>query len=265
MGDSDQVLFERMRPHQVRARRQALDVALLPLGNLEWHGIHNPLGLDAIKAHHVCCRAALKLEGGAVFPTLLWGVPRDSFNVGLAGDAADSIADAFGTEPERWQGFDSHGGLDLQEQWLFYQRLLRMTLEHIAGFGFRSIYICSGHGPFIHWVEPVAVAFSRASQMAGSSVTTDWANVFEPAGFSGDHGGKSETSAMMGIDPDLVDLEELEQNPEYQGVGAGSDASEANAPDGEAWLEACAEAIAREARWLADSYLKLPPRHQHRR
>ena len=54
--------FDRMRPEQVKACRERADIAFLPLGSLEWHGVHNPLGLDAIKAHHVCCRAALKLE-----------------------------------------------------------------------------------------------------------------------------------------------------------------------------------------------------------
>jgi len=209
--------------------------------------------------------AAQELNGGAVFPALVWGVPRDSFNIGIAGEDVERIAGAFGTELERWQGFAQHGGMDTQEQWLFYQRLLRMTLEHIAGFGFRSIYICSGHGPFIHWVEPVATAFTRATQMAGALVTTDWANVFEPAGFSGDHGGKSETSAMMGVDPEMVDLAELDRHPEYAGVGARQDAPEANELEGKQWLKDCATAIAQEAKWLVDNYPKLPPRHAHKR
>jgi len=265
MQKIDEVLFETMRPHQVKERRQAADVAILPLGNLEWHGVQNPLGLDAIKVHEVCCRAARKLGGGAVFPTLLWGVPRDSFNVGMTGGIEKKIAAALGTDAARWRGFAQHGGMDSQEQWLFYQRLLRMTLEHIAGFGFRSIYICSGHGPFVHWVDPVATAFTRASQMADSLVTTDWGNAYEAAGLKGDHAGKGETSAMMAVDASLVDLGEIERNPRCRGVGANPDAVEATPEYGEEWLQACAIAIAEEARWLVDNFPKLPPRHQHRR
>jgi len=265
MSDFNNVLFERMRPAQVAERRRMADVAFLPLGNLEWHGIHNPLGLDGIKAHNACCRAARLLDGGAVFPTVLWGVPRDSFNVGIAGDAAPAVAKALGVETKRWQGFAQHGGMDVQEQWRFYQRLLRMALEHIAGFGFRSIYICSGHGPFIHWIKPVAITFTRASKMADALVTTDWGNVYEIAGLGGDHGGRHETSSMMTIDPAMVDLGELERNPEYEGVGAGSNAREATAEAGREWLDASAAAMADEARWLVENYPAAPERHKHRR
>ena len=264
MSDFRDVMLERMRPRQLVSCRKAGDVAFLPLGNLEWHGAHNPLGLDAIKAHDVCCRAAGILGGGAVAPALLWGAPRDSFNVGVTGDAADKIAAALNTEALRWTGFGPHGGMDLQAQWLFYQQQLRMALEHIAGFGFRSIYICSGHGPFIHWVGPVAVAFTRASRDAGVLVTTDWGNAYEAAGRAGDHAGKGETSTMMAIDPALADLEELTQ-VEGGATGCGTDASEASAEYGEEWLGSCAAAISDEAMWLVENYPALPDRHAHHR
>ena len=264
MDDLRYVMLERMRPRQVVARRRAADVALLPLGNLEWHGAHNPLGLDAIKAHHVCCLAARHLGGGVVAPALIWGVPRDSFNVGVVGDASEQIAAVLGTEPQRWQGFARHGGMDAQAQWIFYQQLLRMAMEHLAGFGFRSIYVCSGHGPLVHWIRPVAMAFTRASKAAGALVTTDWANAHEVAGQKGDHAGKGETSTMMAVDPDLVDLSEL---TEVAGgaVGCGAGAAEACAAGGDDWLKSCAAGIAEEARWLVDNYPALPERHAHHR
>jgi len=264
MDDFRNVMFERMRPSQIVARRRQADVAFLPLGNLEWHGVFNPFGLDGLKAHNVCCRAAALMNGGVVFPSLIWGVPRDSFNVGITDDLAKDIANILDTEPLRWQGFSRHGGMDIQAQWLFYQQLLRMSLEHIAGFGFRSIYICSGHGPFVHWIRPVAAAFTRASKCAGSMVTTDWANAYEPAGLKGDHAGKGETSAMMAIDPTLVDLGELGRTPRGA-VGCGTDALQANAEHGEQWLAACAAGVAKEAKWLSDHYPALPERHAHSR
>lgn len=264
MGGLRDVRLDRMRPRQVVERRRAADVAFLPLGNLEWHGVHNPLGLDAIKAHEVCCRAARVLGGGAVAPALLWGAPRDSFNVGMAAEAAERIAAVLNTEVRRWKGSGPYGGMDPQAQWLFYQQLLRMALEHIAGFGFRSIYICSGHGPLVHWVRPAAVAFTRASRDAGVLVTTDWGNAYEAAGRAGDHAGKGETSAMMAIDPALCDLGELSR-VEGGAVGCGSNAGEASAEYGEDWLDACATAIAAEAGWLVANYPALPDRHAHHR
>ena len=73
------------------------------------------------------------------------------------------------------------------------------------------------------------------------------------------------TSALMASHPGTVDLGELDRNPEYRGVGSGADAVEATRRDGEAWLEACAAAIAEEARWLLENYPKQPERHKHRR
>jgi creatinine amidohydrolase len=265
MTDYPDLLADRLRPEQLRLRREKADIAFLPLGNIEWHGLQNPLGVDGLSALHTCCRAARLLEGGVVFPILRWGVPRDSFNVGIAGPDAAPVARAFGTDPGRWQGFCPHGGMDLQEQWIFYQRLLRMTLEQIAGYGFRSIYLCSGHGPLIHFARPVAIAFSRATLMAGQPVTTDWGGVSELAGLKGDHGGKVETSLMMALDARMVDLGELERHPEYKGLGAGGDAVESAAAHGEAIFTAAAAGLAAETRWLIENHPKLPARHLHRR
>lgn len=265
MTTNQESRLEYMRPHQLKACRAAADIAFLPLGILEWHGLQNPLGLDGTKAHEMCLIAARELGGGAVCPPLIWGVPRDSFNVGISGPTAAPIAEALGVEPKRWRGFALHGGMDVQEQWLFYQRLLRMTLEHIAGFGFRSIYICSGHGPFIHFIEPVCCAFTRASQLADCTVTTDWGGGLEAAGIRGDHAGKVETSIMIAIDRESVDLTTLESQPEYRGIGAGADADQSTAEQGQQWLEACGKAMAEEARWLVNHYPKLPARHQHLR
>lgn len=265
MTDFSDVLVDHLRPDQIRLRREKADVAFLPLGNIEWHGAQNPLGVDGFSALRTCCMAARLLDGGAVFPILRWGVPRDSFNVGIAGPDAPPVARAFGTDLARWQGFCLHGGMDIQEQWAFYQRLMRMTLEQIAGYGFRSIYLCSGHGPLTHFTRSVAIAFSRASQMAGQPVTTDWGGVCELSAMKGDHGGKAETSLMMALDPDMVDLGELERRPEYKGLGAGADAVEATAAHGEAIFTAASAALAVEARWLVENFPRLPARHSHRR
>ena len=252
-GSLQSFCFEQMRPDQVRQQRESADIGFLPLGSLEWHGVHNPLGTDALKAWHICCLAAKELGGGAVFPPLVWGVPRDSFYVGTnssLGDIYDQSAEVLGTEPERIRNFAPHGGMDVQEQWLFFQRLLRMSLEQIAGFGFQSIYICSGHNPLITWARPVAEAFMRASSMVGHIVTVACGNEYDAAGLCGDHGGQWETSLMMAYDSTLVDLELIKHDSRYRGVGSHSDAVEASKEQGKAWANACAIAIAAEVRTL---------------
>lgn len=268
MSDSyRQVCVEYMRPAQIRACREKADVAFLPLGAIEWHGIHGPIGLDALKAHGICCRAATLVGGGAVFPPLVWGVPRESFFVGVAsnlGEVGEPAAAALGTEPARLRGFCAHGGMDVQEQWLFYQRLLRMSLEQIAGFGFRSIYVCAGHGPLTTFVRPVVIALARASEMAKLPVTIDFGGEHDAPGLTdlSDHAGPWETSLLMALEPDTVDLAEIERKPTYRDVGATPGADSSTREQGEKWAAACAQAIATEARWLVDNYPEQPARHR---
>ena len=96
-------------------------------------------------------------------------------------------------------------------------------------------------------------------------MTTDWGGEFDAAGLSGDHGGKWETSLMMARDKNTVDLKQIEKIPKYRGLAAGANAVEATLKQGRKWINACAEAIAGEAKWLVDNYPELPQKHHHRR
>jgi creatinine amidohydrolase len=66
------VRFEEMFPWEIAEAIAAAPICYLPLGVLEWHGEHNAVGLDGIKAHAVCEAAALQ-SGGVVVPSLWWG------------------------------------------------------------------------------------------------------------------------------------------------------------------------------------------------
>lgn len=66
------MLYHHTRPKQLVTERENLPVAYLPLGVLEWHGYHNPLGLDGVKAESVLKHLREKL-GGIVMPSLYWG------------------------------------------------------------------------------------------------------------------------------------------------------------------------------------------------
>ncbi len=45
-----EVRYERLRPAQIVAARQACPVVYIPIGTLEWHGVHNPVGADTLQA-----------------------------------------------------------------------------------------------------------------------------------------------------------------------------------------------------------------------
>ena len=69
------VLYEELRPEELVQRVQEMPVAYLPLGTLEWHGPHMPLGADGIQSKELFVRVAEKV-GGVVLPMLFMGPDR---------------------------------------------------------------------------------------------------------------------------------------------------------------------------------------------
>ena len=61
-----------MTPPEIVAARERRPLAFVPLGPIEWHGPHLPLGTDAIHAGHIARQLARDL-GGVVLPTFFIG------------------------------------------------------------------------------------------------------------------------------------------------------------------------------------------------
>lgn len=115
------VQWELMLPEEFRAAQSALPVCFLPLGTVEWHGEHNALGLDALKAHALCVAAALHAGGGVVHPPLYGGMG------GLNKPATVVV------EPElAWENY-------LLRPWL------EQLLYEFYRQGFRAIIMLTGH------------------------------------------------------------------------------------------------------------------------
>ncbi|MGB9620498.1 MAG: creatininase family protein, partial [Armatimonadota bacterium] len=64
--------YEEMRPDDCKRARDAAPIAYIPWGAHEWHGRHNPLGLDTLKAHGQCLALCAE-AGGVVFPPVYCG------------------------------------------------------------------------------------------------------------------------------------------------------------------------------------------------
>jgi len=62
-----EVRFEYLYGRDAIKRLNKKPVAYLPVGCLERHGDHLPMGLDVLKAHAICCLCARK-TGGVVYP-----------------------------------------------------------------------------------------------------------------------------------------------------------------------------------------------------
>jgi len=54
------VRLEFLRPREIEEAQAECATIFQPLGTIEWHGVHNVVGLDAVKAHALCVQAAQK-------------------------------------------------------------------------------------------------------------------------------------------------------------------------------------------------------------
>lgn len=69
MSGGSSAAIDRLSPQQIEARLARASVAYLPLGSLEHHGPHLPIGLDALTASGICLAAADR-SGGVVLPAM---------------------------------------------------------------------------------------------------------------------------------------------------------------------------------------------------
>src|SRR5690625_211651 len=83
MSDSE-VRYHYLRPKQIIEKRKEFPVAYIPIGTIEWHGVHMPTGADGIQAEGLAELCARK-GGGLVFPTLYYGERRRFKVAAIAG------------------------------------------------------------------------------------------------------------------------------------------------------------------------------------
>jgi creatinine amidohydrolase len=182
--------WEWLRPAEFRVRQAALPVVYLPLGTVEWHGEHNVLGLDALKAHALCVQAAQR-AGGIVHPPLYGGMG----------------------------GLDKPATVVMEDEYSWENYLLRPWLERLCSEccrqGFRAVVILTGHYGHNQQivVRETAVRMSERLQVPVLGTAEYW--LAQDVGYLGDHAGIGETSLMMHLFPGSALLERLASDPEY--------------------------------------------------
>ncbi len=201
-----EVRLEFLWPKELKEAQTKCPTIFQPLGTIEWHGVHNVVGVDSMKAHALCVRAAQK-GGGLVAPALYGGV------------GGVNQPHTFIMDPEN----------------NVFSRLLRPWLEQLcremARDGFRAIIILTGHYGAAQQivVRETAVRMSRA--LGIPVLGTPEYTLALDVDYTGDHGAWGETSLMMHLYPDTVDLSRLGEPP-HKGVGGRDPKTEASAEDG---------------------------------
>ncbi len=187
----DTAQWERMLPTEFREAVDALPVVFLPLGTVEWHGEHNALGLDSLKAHELCVRAAKLAGGGVVHPAVYGGMG----------------------------GLDKPATVVMEPELAWENTLLRPWLEQLCyefhRQGFKAIIILTGHYGHNQQivVREVGARMTERLQIPVLGTPEYW--LAHDAGYLGDHAGIGETSLLWFLHPELVAIDRIRQDPEY--------------------------------------------------
>ncbi len=206
-----EVRYERLRPRQIAAAREACPAAYLPVGTIEWHGLHNPVGSDTLTAHALAVRCA-ETGGGLVFPPLWYGESREEGLMDANAADREQINAAMGLPPELLA--PGYMRYTPQQQYENYQRLLLHCLLQIKSLGFRVIVIVAGHYPLIDHARAACSIFHQTRWKGQRVKVITWAftghelvqDVYPTAG---DHAGHWETSLALALFGDCTDLREL--------------------------------------------------------
>ncbi len=245
------VRYEELRPHQIVEEREACSLAWLPIGGLEWHGEHNPVGVDTLGANAVAIRCAEKL-GGLRFPPLYYGENREAYLMETDHDPGGLIKQKMALPEENFA--PGYMGRSVQEQDRAYLELLIHIMREIKSLGFPLITIIAGHYPLRHHAASAAEWFSVMCRPARAWGTSGFELVRAQNPHIGDHAGAWETSMMMAACPGLTDLSRLPEDPETKPIGvSGRDPREhASADFGEEGLALIVDAIAARTAQIAE-------------
>jgi creatinine amidohydrolase len=223
-----------MFPDELDAALSSTPLVYLTYGLCEPHGLHNAVGLDALKAHALACAAA-EAHGGIVAPPFFWHVHEIGYHAAWA---------------ERTIG-DRNPWLTAVPPWVLYKVFL-YQLRAVAARGFHAALVITGHyGGNERDFKRVSDVFMRHSPLriwAGADHETI---AYED--FHGDHAGRCETSQLWALRPELVDMSRLAPGtPEEMSrvMATGPDAAQAARRTGEA-------IVASQVAWLGRKGVEL--------
>ena len=236
--------FEEVCGFEVQQIASEHSLALLPLGSLEYHGPHNPLGSDSIIISGIAERVAAR-SNALLFPTV-----------------------TFTQCPAQTAHFQGTLSVRPEVMTAYFADILRNIL-HI---GFRKVFILNGHdgniGPGRGAIAQVADEAKDSSLLLASwweflsGETMKASGVFHQSNGGHGHGGPLETSAVVAFRPDLVHVDKARDLPEPPDLsGAPYFLQKSTATDWPGYSGQVSEASAEKGRKLLqmaeDGILKL--------
>ena len=173
--------IERLRPAQIQAALAERSLIYLPLGTIEWHCHHLPVGLDALTAHRLCLLAAEK-TGGLVWPPLYYGT----------GGGHGAFPWTF-MMPDRAE----------------IEALLTLTLKRLGQMGVAEVILFSGHfaDTQLQMIDELAEGWNAQGQSPHAKAFA--VNRTDAPGLPPDHAGLFETTLLDGLTEGLINLAAL--------------------------------------------------------
>ncbi len=196
------VQFELLRPGEIVAERERCPIVYVPIGPLEWHSLHLPMGTDPLNATIVAHEVA-KRVGGVVLPTFYWGTERER--------PPEAARDLGFKETDYVVGMDFPANLipSLYCREEYLALLVRELLDRLVRLQYQLIVIVNGHGALnqVQTLERLAKEFT-ANSPAKVLLQMAWATggTFE---LGSGHADVGETSVMMAHFPESVDMSAL--------------------------------------------------------
>lgn len=180
VGNFRDVRMEFLSPAEIDAALDARSLVYIPLGAVEFHAAHLPVGLDGLIAQGICQRAAAA-SGGLVYPPLFHGTGGGHLGY-------------------RWT-IMMEGGAEITA-------IVTRTLERLEEHGVAKTVMVAGH------VADEQIAMARAIETAwrsrdGSMEVMAWGVNMAGTSVEPDHAGPFETSLLSALRPELVHLEAL--------------------------------------------------------
>jgi creatinine amidohydrolase len=200
---AESVLYEELTPRMLASRMEKAPIAYLPLGTLEWHGAHMPLGADGLQSQGFFEHLARE-AGGVVLPMLFVGPDRHVVDDGKEYYGMDLGRPhiASGREYQTQQ-------LPGSAYWVtdnVFAALVLCILKQLKRTGFK-IVVAHGHGPSTIFFRDHAEEYEKK---LGLKCFVCWGEQDgDDLGIQVDHGAANETSLVMALRPTLVQMENL--------------------------------------------------------
>jgi len=244
-----EVRWERMFKDELDAAFADCPLAYFAYGLCEPHGPQNTVGLDALKAHGICCRAA-HAHGGIVAPPDYWHIHEIG---GYAVWSHGSVG-----KPERhW--------LTAMPPWQHFKNIC-YHIRTADALGFHAAIFVTGHyGPnyqdfktLVELVQP----YVGTRLYCLPDFEANYPGFDNDDKSVGDHAGKVETSLLWALEPDCVDVSRMPERDEPgEHFAMGKTAHDSNRQVGDRMVEDEVRWLGNKAKELLAAYDEAKPEH----